>query len=284
MKSIRTYLVVGGVLIFVVAGWAISRTISESDQTTTTQETKETFSQLLEEDRLECNVIGIDLYGVLLTYIPQQNEYSEDYVPDIIASKYITYYLEKASLASDIDAVIIDVNSPGGMPTAGEEIAIMIARMEKPVVAVIRNSGLSAAYWAISSADKIFASKNSDVGSIGVTASYIENVGTNEKDGNKFVELTVGEYKDVGNPNRPLTDAERVLWLNDLKTIYQNFVEDVAINRHIPIEKVQTFANGWSVLGEQALEQGLIDVIGGLDEADEYLRQTIGEEPKVCWY
>lgn len=284
MKFIRLYLVVGGALFFVVAGWAISRTISESDQTTTTQETEETLSQLLEEDRLGCNVIGIDLYGILLTYIPQQNEYSEDYIPDIIASKYVTYYLEKASLASDIDAVIIDVNSPGGMPAAGEEIANTIARMEKPVVAVIRNNGLSAAYWAISSVDRIFASKNSDVGSIGVTASYLEHIGTNQKDGNTFVELTAGEYKDVGNPNRPLTDAERVLWLNDLETIHQNFIEDVAIHRHIPIEKVQTFANGWSVLGEQALEQGLIDAIGGLDEADEYLRQTIGEEPKVCWY
>lgn len=284
MKFIRLYLVVGGVLFFVVVGWVISRTISETDQKMATQETEETFSQLLEEDRLGCNIIGIDLYGGLLTYLPEQNTYSQEYDPDVIASKYVMYYIEKANEASDIDAIIFDVDSYGGMPAAAEEIANAINTSSKPVVAVIRQSGLSAAYWAVSSADRIFASKNSDVGSIGVTSSYVDQVGTNAKEGNQFIELTAGKYKDIGNPNRPLTQEEQQLWLNDLEIIHQNFITAVATNRHLPVEDVQKIADGWSVLGEQALRQQLIDEIGGLLEAEEYLKEILGKDLKICWY
>lgn len=245
---------------------------------------RQPLDQLLEADRIDCNIVGIDLYGGILTYLPEQNPYSEEYNPDVIASKYVTYYIEKANEASDIDAVIFDVDSSGGVAAAAEEIANAINTSSKPVVAVIRQRGLSAAYWAVSSADRIFASKNSDVGSIGVTSSYVDQVGTNAKEGNQFIELTAGKYKDIGNPNRPLTQEEQQLWLNDLEIIHQNFITAVATNRHLPVEDVQKIADGWSVLGEQALQQQLIDEIGGLSEAEEYLKTILGKDLKICWY
>jgi protease-4 len=150
-------------------------------------------------------------------------------------------------------------------------------------VGLIRETGASAAYWAISSADKIFASKNSDVGSIGVTMSYLSNVEKNKKDGYTFEQVSIGKYKDSGYPNKPLTSEEKALFLRDSNIIYENFVKAVSQNRKIPINKVKGFADGSTVLGEKAKSLSLINEIGGIDEVEKYLEEVIGEKPEICW-
>lgn len=234
-----------------------------------------------EED--SCSVLGINLHGTLLTYIPQLNENNPLVDTDISASEEINYLIKQANEDEDIKGIIIEVDSPGGLPVAGSEIASALKRSVKPTVAVIRQSGLSAAYWAISGAEHIFASKNSDVGSIGITSSYLDNVSKNKKDGNAYVELVAGKYKDAGDPDRPLTDEERKLFQRDLDIIHQNFIADVASNRNIPLADVQKIADGSSVLGEQAKALKLIDEIGDLRDAEKYLEEKIGQKPEVCW-
>jgi protease-4 len=163
-------------------------------------------------------------------------------------------------------------------------VANALKESTKPTVVVIRQSGLSAAYWASTGATQIFASRNSDVGSIGVTSSYLDNVGKNQKDGNAYVQLSSGKYKDAGDPDRPLTEEERQLFLRDIKITHQNFIEAVATNRNIPVDQVRAIADGSSVLGEQAKSLKLVDQIGGWFEAEKYIEQQIGEKPEVCWY
>lgn len=241
--------------------------------------TTETTSQ---EDS-NCSVLGINLHGMLLTYIPPKNENDSLTNTDVVASEDVDYSIKQANDDPKIKAILIEVDSSGGLPVAGSEIASTIKDSSKPVVAVIRQSGLSAAYWAISSAEHIFASKNSDVGSIGVTQSYLDNVGKNKKDGVDYVQLIAGKYKDAGNPDKPLTDEEKQLFLRDLNIIHKNFIADVADNRGISVSDVQKIADGSSVLGEQAKRLHLIDEIGGLPEAEKYLEDKIGEKPDVCW-
>lgn len=234
-----------------------------------------------EEDN--CSVLGINLHGTLLTYIPELNENNPLVDTDISASEEINYYIKQANEDDDIKGIIIEVDSPGGLPVAGSEIANALKRSVKPTVAVIRQSGLSSAYWAISGAGYIFASKNSDVGSIGITSSYLDNVAKNKKDGNAYVELVAGKYKDAGNPDRPLTAEEKEMFQRDLNIVHQNFIADVAANRDIPLEDVQKIADGSSVLGEQAKTLKLIDAIGDLRDAEKYLEDKIGQKPEVCW-
>lgn len=234
-----------------------------------------------EEDN--CSVLGINLHGTLLTYIPEQNENDPLADTDISASEEISYLIKQANEDDDIKGIIIEVDSPGGLPVAGSEIASSLKRSAKPTVAVIRQSGLSSAYWAISGAGYIFASKNSDVGSIGITSSYLDNVAKNKKEGNSYIELVAGKYKDAGNPDRPLTDEEKEMFQRDLNIIHQNFIADVATNRNIPLADVQKIADGSSVLGEQAKALKLIDAIGDLRDAEKYLEDKIGEKPEVCW-
>ena len=239
-------------------------------------------TSLLSNDYSGCNVLGINLNGDLVTYLPTPDEeeiYSSGSIYDSIASEEIVWHIESGELSDEIKAIIISVDSPGGQPVAGEEVADAIKNSDKPVVAFIRQVGTSAGYWAISSADRIFASKNSDVGSIGVTSSYTESI---DKD-KKFIQLSSGKFKDAGNPDKPLTSDEKELFMRDVRVIHKNFIEEIAKNRNLPVEEVSAIADGSSVLGEQAKSLGLIDEIGGLTEVEEYVDDLIGERPETCW-
>ena len=236
------------------------------------------------DDTSTCNVMGINLHGDLYTYIPESNDDDMLSEKDVVSSEDVVSSLLVAEEDDSIKAIIIEVDSAGGYPVAGEEIANTIKSISKPVIAFIRQSGTSAAYWSIITADKIFASRNSDVGSIGVTISYLENVAKNEKDGLRYVQLSAGKYKDAGSPDKPLTEEEKALIVRDLKIVHENFIQDIAASRNIPIEKVRSMADGSSVLGEKAKELGLIDEIGGYLEVKKYIEEKIGETPDVCWY
>jgi protease-4 len=230
-----------------------------------------------------CSVQGIELRGSIYTYMPVGAENSADFDYDYVTSDDVLWYINKANEDLGIRAILVEVDSGGGSPVAGEEIANAIKASKKPVVAVIRSVGASSAYWAISSADRIFASANSDVGSIGVTMSYLSNVEKNNKEGLTYEQITSGKYKDLGIPDKPLTIEDKNMLLRDVNIIYNNFVKAVSENRNIPIAKVRSFADGSSVLGERAKELGMIDEIGGITEAESYLEGVISTKLEVCW-
>lgn len=232
-----------------------------------------------------CNVLGINLHGYLVTYVPtvgsadDQDGYDSVY-GDAVGSEDLVSSIRQANLDENIKAIMIEVDSGGGSAVAGEEIFKAIDESTKPVVAYIRDIGASAAYLAISSADKILASRNSDVGSIGVTMSYLEN--TNED--KKYIQISSGKFKDAGDPDRPISEEERLLFLRDIKKVHENFIEDVAKNRKLTIENVRIIADGSTVLGDRAKSLGLIDEIGGWAEAEKYIEEEIGELSDVCWH
>lgn len=230
-----------------------------------------------------CNVVGINLHGTLLTYIPDHAENDSYFDYDVSSSEDIVWTIKNANDEEWISSIIIEVDSGGGSSIAGEEVAEAIKSSEKPVVAFIRQTGASGAYWAISSADSIFASKNSDVGSIGVTGSYLSRGKKNEKDGYTYEDLSAGKFKDSGSTDKPLTKEERELFMRDINIIYENFIEAVSQNRNIPMDKVRKLADGSTVLGVRAKELGLIDEIGGINEVEEYLEDITGEKPEICW-
>jgi len=230
----------------------------------------------------DCSVFGVILHGDLLTYIPYHGE-NNSFFDDTVASDYIVDIIKQANEDAEIKAILIEVDSGGGSAVAGEEISDAVKNSDKPIVAIIRGIGASGAYWAISGADKIFASKNSDVGSIGVTSSYLSSVENNKKNGYVYEQISVGKFKDSGDPDKPLTNEERSLFLRDINIIYENFIKAVSQNRKLSIADVRSFADGSTVLGEKAKSLGLIDEIGGMGEVEKYLEKTIGEKPEICW-
>lgn len=222
-----------------------------------------------------CNTADIKLQGTLYTYLNEEDK-------DAVSSAGIVKAIEEADNNADIKAIILEIDSGGGSPVAGEEIANALKKAKKPTVAVIRQSGTSAAYWAAVGSDRIFASSLSDVGGIGVTMSYLDNAGKNAKDGLTYNSLSSGIYKDAGDPEKSITVEEKALFERDLKIAHEKFICQVAKNRPMDIEKVRTFADGSTMMGDMALQNGMIDQIGGMYEAKGYLRSISGEEIDIC--
>jgi len=238
----------------------------------------ESFSEM------DCNVAGIEAQGYLVTYISNESYDEEGYpLVDEAASEYIAGSIRDAENSDNIKAIIFQMDSYGGYPVAAEEIANALKKATKPTVVFIRQGGVSAAYWAATGADTIFASRNSDVGGIGVTMSYLDYSTQNAREGIKYISLSSGKYKDYGDPDKLLTAEERQLLMRDVEIIHENFVKVVADYRNLDIEKVREIADGSTVLGQTALELGLIDKIGGYYDARDYIEEMLGEEVEVCW-
>ena len=239
---------------------------------------------LVEENDGSCNVFGIELRGDMVTYItPDSFDYDGNLIYNETSSEDIVFAIADAENDSSVKMILLEVDSYGGSPAAAEEVMMALKQAKKPTVVQIRQSGLSAAYWSATGADTIFASENSDIGSIGVTMSYLDYSEQNKKEGIGYVQISSGKYKDAGDPDRALTEEEKNLFMRDTKIIHENFIKNVAENRNLDIDKVRELADGSSMLGEMALENGLIDRIGSFAEVKEYIKETIGEEVDICW-
>jgi protease-4 len=231
--------------------------------------------------RQSCNVARINIYGELVTYGAGRLDANRN-VEDKTSADDVVAAIKKAKGDKSVKAIMLAVDSGGGSGVAAEEIVVALKDAGKPTAAVIRDAGDSAAYWAVSGCDRIFASDNSDVGSIGITMSYLDNVNKNQSDGLTYNQLSVGKFKDSGDPDKPLTEAERQLFMRDVNIEYNNFIKDVATNRNMSIEAVKNLADGSTMLGKMALDSGLIDQIGGIFEAQKYISQKIGKGAVVC--
>lgn len=232
----------------------------------------------------ECNVLGIELHGDIYTYLSPENKDADGApIVDEVDSESIVAVIRNADKDETVKAILLEVDSYGGLPVAGEEVAQALKKAQKPTVALIRSSGTSAAYWAATGADVIFASKNSDVGGIGVTMSYLDNVEQNKNEGLNYNSLSAGKYKDYGDPDRQLTAEEKKLLQRDLNIIHQNFISDVATNRNLDVKTVAKLADGSTMLGEMALDNKLIDKIGGFNEVIDYIKELTGVQPEICW-
>jgi protease-4 len=194
--------------------------------------------------------------------------------PDDVASM-----IRGAEADPHIIGVLVRIDSPGGTPVASEIMANTFKRTPLLVVALIREVGASGGYLAASGADTIIASPFSDVGGIGVTLSYLDNTEQNAKEGLRFVSLASAPYKDYGDPNKPLTSAERAIVERDLKLYHEQFVKIVSENRKLTIEQVNELADGSTLPGALALESGLIDALGDQETARMWFAERLEITP-----
>jgi len=208
-----------------------------------------------------CNIAVLPIDGTIL---PFNGIGGFDLIttPDLVSS-----FMETAEADKNIKGVLLEINSPGGTPVASERIAQRIADSDLPVVGLIGDIGASGGYMVAAASDFLIASAMSDVGSIGVNMSYIEESQKNEEEGLTYVQLMTGKYKDIGSPNRPITDEERELLQADLEIIHNEFIDIIAKYRELPRTEVELIANGASMPGRRALEADLIDAIGGRNQA-----------------
>ncbi|MBI2564784.1 signal peptide peptidase SppA [Candidatus Woesearchaeota archaeon] len=193
----------------------------------------------------------------------------------VITPEKVRSIFEKLEKKDKIKAVIIELNSPGGTPVASAMIGDIFTDFKKPVIVVIKDLGASGAYWIATAADKIYAHPLSLVGSIGVTASHLGFEELIRNYNITYRRLISTKYKDTGSPFKVFTEDDKDLFDNILKQTHDAFVETVARNRNLSIEKTRDLANGFVYTGTEAKEFGLIDELGTRKDAVEYLEKEL---------
>jgi len=185
---------------------------------------------------------------------------------------------EDAMQNPDVSAIVLDIDSPGGVVSGTDALASQIykARGVKPVVSFANGMMASAAYWLGSAAQKIVVENTAQVGSIGVVMVHYDYSKGDEKYGLKRTYLTAGKYKALGNDAEPLSDLARKTFQSDLDYIYSLFVDTVAQNRKAEAQTViKNMADGRIFTGQQAIDAGLADIAGSLETAIETARKLV---------
>jgi protease-4 len=198
----------------------------------------------------------------------------------IVDPGVIVPQLKKFGDDDSIKAIIIRVNSPGGGVAASEEIYRAVKRVRdekhKRIVASISTVGASGAYYVSSATNKIYADNGSIVGSIGVIMEWLNYGDLLRWAKLKQEILSVGEFKDTGDPTRELTPAERAYLQSLADNMYLQFVKAVAEGRGAKVEDIKAIANGKVWTGEEALSMHLIDQIGDFQAAVDDTAKAVG--------
>ncbi|KQZ97848.1 Clp protease [Mesorhizobium sp. Root157] len=190
--------------------------------------------------------------------------------------------LEKIRQSPRVAGVILQIDSPGGTTAGGEAIYEEVRKIaaEKPVVASVGTLAASAGYMIASAADHIVARKSSIVGSIGVLIQFPDVTGLMDKIGVKLEEVKSSPLKAEPSPFNPTTEDERTMVRKLIMDSYDWFVGIVAERRQMTRPQVLALADGSIFTGRQALENKLVDAVGGEDVALDWLA-TKGVDTKL---
>lgn len=179
--------------------------------------------------------------------------------------------LDRAAENDHIKAVVLRVNSGGGTATAGEEMATYVREfMEdtgKPVVVSSASTNASAAYEISSQADYIFVAKTTAIGAIGTAMQMTDLSGLLDKLGINVDNITSADSKDSSYGTRPLTEEERAYYQSMVDQINETFIDTVATGRNMSTDEVRALATGLTYTGLEAVENGLADEVGTLEDA-----------------
>jgi protease-4 len=182
-----------------------------------------------------------------------------------------------------VRAVVLRINSPGGVVAPTQEIFTAVRRLreaKKPVVASLGSVAASGGYYVAVAADRIYASPGTLTGSIGVVMQLANLEGLLKKVGVEYVVVKAGAYKDVGNLARAMTPEERRILQNLLDDVYDQFILAVADGRGLEPKDVRAFAEGRIYSGRQAHGLKMVDDLGGLEDAIEAAAKMAGLPPK----
>ncbi len=187
-----------------------------------------------------------------------------------IGAATMTDALRSVREDSTIRAVVFRVNSPGGGALASDIIwrEVKLTAKAKPLIVSMGDIAASGGYYISAPADKILAQRNTITGSIGIFALLVDwQSFWNEKVGVTFDRVKTGEYADLGNPNRPLTQKEKTVFKQYIEESYQDFIGRVAEGRDMPVSAVDSVARGRVWTGEAALDANLVDQLGSFEDA-----------------
>jgi protease-4 len=169
-----------------------------------------------------------------------------------------------------VRAVVMRINSPGGVVGPTQEVHDAILRLRqagKPVVASLGAVAASGGYYIAVAADLIYANPGTLTGSIGVIMQLANFEQLMKKVGVDYVVVKAGQFKDIGNVGRPMSPDERRVLQALLDDVHGQFIGAVASGRNLEREEVVRFADGRVFSGQQAKDLKMVDALGGLEDA-----------------
>ncbi|MFP3017181.1 MAG: S49 family peptidase [Wolbachia sp.] len=187
--------------------------------------------------------------------------------------------IAQALADEEIKTIILDIDSPGGEVNGVFDLADFIyeSRAKKRIIAIANDDAYSAAYAIASSAEKIFLTRTSGVGSIGVIASHIDQSGFDEKQGVKYTTVFAGSRKNDLNPHEPINSEGLESLREEIDRLYEMFVQLIARNRNLSIEVIKSTEAGL-YFGEKAVEIGLADGVTILSSINKNRSITMNEQ------
>lgn len=197
--------------------------------------------------------------------------------------------IKKARLNKDIKAIVLRINSPGGSALASEVIwrELEEAKKEKPLIASMGEVAASGGYYIAAGADTIVAQPNTITGSIGIFALWFNAQGLlNNKLGITTDVVKTGEFSDFLSPTRKVSEMEKVIFQGQVEEGYDIFLSRVADGRSKSKEDIMKVASGRVWTGNQALQNGLVDVLGSLEDAIEIAanKADVSDDFRVIYY
>lgn len=186
-----------------------------------------------------------------------------------VISEEMAKKLRKLKDDEDVKAVVFRVNSPGGSAYISEQIwkEVVELKAKKPVVVSMGNYAASGGYYISCAASKIVAERTTLTGSIGVFGVVRNFTGTFEKVGVTTDVVKTNTFADLGDISRPMREDEKALIQRSVEQTYDLFLTRCADGRGMTKAEIDLIGQGRVWTGEQALERGLVDRLGGMDDA-----------------
>jgi len=187
-----------------------------------------------------------------------------------IGGESLAKTIRKARNKKSVKAIVLRINSPGGSALASELIwrEVVLAKKEKPVIVSFGDVAASGGYYIACAADTIVASPNTITGSIGVFGVMFNiKKMLNDKIGITFDKVNTNKHSDIGSQFKDLETEERAYIQQMIEDIYSTFVNHVAEGRDMTFDEVDAIGQGRVWSGTNAIKNGLVDKIGGLDDA-----------------
>lgn len=187
-----------------------------------------------------------------------------------LSHDHLLSQIRQATEDARVKAVVVRVTSPGGGVVESNELHGALKKLRaanKHVVISMGHTAASGGYYIATAGERIYANPDTLTGSLGVIVSLLNYQEVYAKLGLKETVYKSGEFKDIGSPTRPPTEAEQEIWRALIDQAYQGFVDVIAEGRNLPREEVLRIADGRIYTGKQALDLKLVDVLGGQDEA-----------------
>ncbi len=216
--------------------------------------------------RTDLQVPNIAVISILGTLVRRTG--AMDAASGLTSYASISAQINAAINDPSVDAVLLDIDSPGGEAGGAFDLAdeIVSARSTKPIWAVANDDAFSAAYAIACSAERIFLTRTGGVGSIGVIALHVDQTQRDALDGYRYTAIYAGDRKNDLSPHLPLSNEASTALQTEVDRLYEMFVSTVATNRGLDAQVVRDTQAGLFYAGD-AIEAGFADAIGTADDA-----------------